>query len=124
MHTCDHRIRTSSVLLEIGQVKHHFVLTYIMIATAGGVFLMQVTQFKWYVSPSSYFTCRHGPLITMWTMRYEAKHRYFKRWASIMGNFKNISKTLAVHHQKHLCYQMTTNTYLTESISTGPGEHR
>ena len=30
---------------------------------------------------------RYGPLVRHWTMRYEAKHSYFKRLARSMGNF-------------------------------------
>jgi len=39
-------------------------------------------------------------------MRYEAKHSYFKQLARVMGNFKNISKTLAGRHQHYMCYEM------------------
>ena len=54
-------------------------------------------------------------------MRYEAKHGYFKRWAGIMGNFKNIAKSLANHHQKYLCYKLLQDEYLTAPESIGPG---
>ena len=54
-------------------------------------------------------------------MRYEAKHRYFKRWAKVMGNFKNIPKTMASHHQRLLCYQLSSNSYLSSKVSVGPG---
>lgn len=43
----------------------------------------------------------------MWCMRYEAKHSYFKHLARVLGNFKNIAKTLASHHQLYMCYQMS-----------------
>ena len=60
-------------------------------------------------------------------MRYEAKHQYFKRWATIMGNFKNIAKTLVIHHQKYLCYQfagmMDNHSYLRASFIVGPSKH-
>jgi len=57
-------------------------------------------------------------------MRYEAKHRYFKRWATIMGNYKNISKTLALHHQRYICYQLadnSNNAFLNKLTTVGPG---
>lgn len=69
---------------------------------------------------------RHGPLIRMWCMRYEAKHQYFKRWSNIMGNFKNIAKTLAMHHQKYICYQLLKSekgSFLSSPPSVGPGEN-
>lgn len=43
-----------------------------------------------------------NPLTRMWTMQYKAKHRYFKRWAYLMGNHINISKSLADHYQLYL----------------------
>lgn len=59
----------------------------------------------------------------MWCMRYEGKHRYFKRWAKITGNFKNIAKCLAMHHQKHLCYDLASGApYLHSETLTGPGK--
>lgn len=39
-----------------------------------------------------------GPVIHMWTMRYEGKHRYFTR--NLSQNFVNVCKTLAVRHQQ------------------------
>lgn len=40
-----------------------------------------------------------GPLIRLWTLRFESKHSYFKRVARRCQNYKNITKTLAVKHQ-------------------------
>jgi hypothetical protein len=40
-----------------------------------------------------------GPLIRLWTMRFESKHSYFKKCARSAQNFKNITKTLSVKHQ-------------------------
>ena len=34
---------------------------------------------------------RFGPMVRSWCMRYEAKHSYFKRLASYMGNFTNVA---------------------------------
>lgn len=39
-----------------------------------------------------------GPLIRTMCMRFEAKHHYFKQWASKL-NFKNVCKSLANHNQ-------------------------
>ena len=78
------------------------------------VFLMQTTPMYVFmkhlleadiISTSHSFT-RCGPLIRTWCMRYEAKHSYFKHLARVLGNFKNIAKTLADHHQLFMCYQM------------------
>lgn len=42
---------------------------------------------------------RFGPLIRLWTMRFESKHSYFKQCARKLHNFKNLSATLAERHQ-------------------------
>jgi hypothetical protein len=47
---------------------------------------------------------RNGPLSHMWVMRYEAKHAFFKKLASIVCNFRNISKTFATRHQLHQAF--------------------
>ncbi|KAL2102281.1 hypothetical protein ACEWY4_001449 [Coilia grayii] len=45
-----------------------------------------------------------GPLIRCMCMRFEAKHSYFKQWASKL-NFKNVCKSLARHNQFLECCQ-------------------
>ena len=40
-----------------------------------------------------------GPLLHTWTLRYEAKHKFFKKIAKMVMNFINILKTMAVRHQ-------------------------
>ncbi len=49
-------------------------------------------------------TCRFGPLVCHWTMRFEAKHKHFKQLASIIGNYINLPYTLAMRHQFFQCY--------------------
>lgn len=50
-----------------------------------------------------------GPMIRTWCMRYEAKHRYFKKIAMNMGNFTNVALTLAERHQMQSCYFMSAS---------------
>lgn len=40
-----------------------------------------------------------GPLIRVWTMRFESKHSYFKKCARYSQNFINICHTFAERHQ-------------------------
>ena len=55
-------------------------------------------------------------------MRYEARYKYFKKIGQILGNFKNIEKTVAVRHQRHMCYKMTCcNNFLGGENEFGPG---
>ena len=49
-------------------------------------------------------TFRLGPMVTSWCMRFEAKHRYFKKMSISLGNFKNVPLTLAERHQNRQCY--------------------
>ncbi len=65
---------------------------------------------------------RFGPLINHWTTRFEAKHKYFKHLANIMGNFTNICYSLALRHQLYQCYiGLNSNTLCSEDITIGPG---
>ena len=67
---------------------------------------------------------RCGPLVHMWCMRYESKHSYFKNLARVVGNFKNILKTLAVRHQRYVCLLMLEpELYLKQAINTGGGTY-
>ncbi|XP_070525461.1 uncharacterized protein [Cardiocondyla obscurior] len=41
----------------------------------------------------------YGPLIKVWTMRFESKHTFFKRVLRSCHNFKNITYTLSTKHE-------------------------
>ncbi len=63
-----------------------------------------------------------GPLINYWTMRFEAKHRFFKRLGHIVCNYRNILKTLAECQQMFLCYNLMCGKDLSErDVEIGPG---
>ncbi|XP_067300110.1 uncharacterized protein [Pseudorasbora parva] len=49
----------------------------------------------------------YGPLVHLSCLRFEAKHQYFKRVARVLGNFKNITKTLARRHQFRQCWEQS-----------------
>ena len=66
---------------------------------------------------------RCGPLSRLWCMRYEAKHSYFKQLARVIGNFKNMPKSLANRHQHYMCYlMMEPSTYMKAQISYTGGK--
>lgn len=44
------------------------------------------------------------PLIALWTMRFEAKHSFFKKVVRQTNCFKNIPHSLAIKHQFMLAY--------------------
>ena len=55
-------------------------------------------------------------------MRYEARNKFFKKTAQIVGNFRNIEKTVATRHQRYMCYKMTCCTsFLGGNNDFGPG---
>lgn len=54
---------------------------------------------------------RFGPLVNVWTMRFEAKHRFFKRAVRDAQNFKNVLKTLANKHQYMMSYYVSAPSY-------------
>lgn len=55
-------------------------------------------------------------------MRYEAKHKYFKKIAGVLGNFKNVQKTVAFRHQRAICHKMScTPNFLQETVAYGTG---
>ena len=70
---------------------------------------------------------RLGPLVRSWRMRYEAKHHYFKKLATVIGNDTNLPLTLSTQHQQWICYQLHStgrneSTFLDGGVEIGPGE--
>jgi hypothetical protein len=64
---------------------------------------------------------RYGPLRQQWTMRFEAKHSYFKKLTQHIGNFINLPYTLAIRHEKFQCYyRMDTEKYQRHIVDIGP----
>jgi hypothetical protein len=52
-----------------------------------------------YMSHYPWLTLKFGPLVRLWTLRFEAKHQYFKRCIRNSHNFVNLSYMLARRHQ-------------------------
>lgn len=57
-----------------------------------------------------------GPLLDFWTIRFEAKHSFFKKVVRDVNNFKNILHTLACRHQLMLAYYMDTPTLFKPAV--------
>ena len=60
-----------------------------------------------------------GPMVRTWNMRNEAKLNLFKQ-TSRLGNFKNISFSIANRHQRLLCYELSTANILNMPMECGP----
>ncbi|KAK0151756.1 hypothetical protein N1851_006856 [Merluccius polli] len=55
--------------------------------------------------------CCFGPLVHLWTMRFEGKHCFFKRIVHDTQHIKNVLKTLANRHQHILAYYLSALTF-------------
>lgn len=62
---------------------------------------------------------RFGPLIEFWTIRFEAKHSFFKKVVRDANNFKNILLTLGSRHQLMLAYYLEMPSIFKPEIETG-----
>ena len=62
---------------------------------------------------------KFGPLFEFWTIRFEAKHSFFKKVVHNTRNFKNILHTLATRHQLMLSYYLEMPTVFKPNIETG-----
>lgn len=58
-----------------------------------------------------------GPLVELWTMRFEAKHSFFKKVAHDVRNFKNILLTLASKHQLMMAHYLSSPSLFLPSLS-------
>ena len=54
---------------------------------------------------------KFGPLIRLWTLRFESKHTYFKQCARKLRNFKSLGSTLAERHQLLQTYLHSGNIF-------------
>lgn len=52
-----------------------------------------------------------GPLVHLWTIRFEGKHCFFKHVVQDTKNFKNVLKTLATRHQHMVAYYLSAPSF-------------
>lgn len=57
-----------------------------------------------------------GPLVTLWMMRFEAKHSFFKQIVKHTSCFKNLPLTLASKHQLMIAFHLCSPSYGKSSI--------
>lgn len=58
------------------------------------------------------------PLVSLWTMRFEAKHRFFKRVVRHTHSFRNILLSLAVKPQLLVAHHLHVNVVVPPSLHT------
>ena len=59
-----------------------------------------------------------GPLVHVWTMRFEGKHRFFKKVVHDTLNFKNVLKTMATRHQHMIAYHLSSAAFFRPHVQT------
>ncbi|XP_063226787.1 uncharacterized protein LOC134533272 isoform X1 [Bacillus rossius redtenbacheri] len=64
-------------------------------------------------------TLMYGPLALLSTLRFEAKHRCFKKWQVISGNTKNVTKTLSYKHQLLMASYSEQSVINESSVNNG-----
>lgn len=57
-----------------------------------------------------------GLLSDVWTMRFEGKHKFFKKVFRDAQNYKNVALTLAVKHQKAVSYHLDLSSFFKPSV--------
>lgn len=62
-----------------------------------------------------------GPVVHFWSMRFEAKHGFFKRVSHVNCNFRNICKTQAYRHQMMMCYTLLSGQMFSHDFEVGSG---
>jgi hypothetical protein len=60
-------------------------------------------------------TLQFGPLINLWTMRFESKHQFFKRCIRSSRNFLNVASMLANRHQLLQAYLSASARFACET---------
>lgn len=65
---------------------------------------------------------KYGPLIHLWTLGYEQKHKFFKQVCRLCQNFINVEYTCAQRHQFNLAYKSTGPLFPEGCIEYKPSE--
>lgn len=58
----------------------------------------------------------YGPLVELWTMRFEAKHSFFKRVIHDTHNWKNVLLTLSSKHQQMIAYHLDNQSLFKQKL--------
>lgn len=63
-----------------------------------------------------------GPLVHLWTMRFEGKHKVFKKIIHDTHNYKNVLKTLAERHQSMMAFYLSSSKFFKPPVQTSKME--
>lgn len=107
-----------SPALKASQVAYLQVLVHEYLTDRKALFPQPLRPKHHFLSHYAWNILMFGPLIRLWTLRFESKHSYFKRSARYSQNFINITFTLAQQHQMFQAYcfsgQMFPNDVLVD----------
>ncbi|KAF2892727.1 hypothetical protein ILUMI_13443 [Ignelater luminosus] len=85
-----------------------------------------INTFRESLKPKNHFMIHYpfnmkqvGPLVNMWSMRFESKHRVAKGNANVVASRIDICKTLAVKNQLKLCNRFICKIDFKKSIQKG-----
>ena len=81
-----------------------------------------VTPKHHFLAHYSQLIIQFGPLIRVWTLRFESKHSYFKNAARKLRNFKNLCQTLADRHQLLQAYLGAGSLFPAQIVAEGTSE--
>lgn len=57
-----------------------------------------------------------GPLSHVWTMRFEGKHKFFKKVIRTAQNYKNVALTMSLKHQKLMAYYLNGSSFFRPAL--------
>ncbi|XP_051172350.1 uncharacterized protein LOC127288755 [Leptopilina boulardi] len=90
---------------------------------------MYISLFECSLTPKHHFMLHYpdlmlllGPLIYIWSMRWESKHRSSKQGAHIVNSRINLAHTLAVRHQLQQCDRFLTSKPFLTPPTCGPSQ--
>ncbi|KAK3929805.1 Protein translocase subunit [Frankliniella fusca] len=84
---------------------------------------MYIDLFQQHLKPKHHFMLHYsflirllGPLIRIWCMRFESKHREGKLYAQVSCNRTNLPKSISIKHQLKLCFRFLTQSGLVQNF--------
>lgn len=86
-------------------------LIRLYVETRAKLFMRPLQIKHHYLSHISDLTVQLGPLIRLWTLRFESRHVFFKHAAKAANNFINITKTLASKYILNFAYKFSGQMY-------------
>lgn len=75
-----------------------------------------------YIEHYPHLIKRFGPLVHLWTMRFEGKHKVFKKIVHDTHNCKNVLKTLAERHQSIMAFYLSSPRFFRPPVQTSKVE--